>query len=122
MTIISPGSTSRTTLAPIVASAASSLATTQPRSRRPSTSGRMPCGSRAAYSVFSFIHTKQNAPRSSGSTSSARCSSEVSGWWASSAVTRPVSLVEALDRPGVQLELVVGAGQVGDHLGAARGC
>ena len=41
MTIISPGSTSRTTLAPIVASAACSLATTQPRSRRPSTSGRI---------------------------------------------------------------------------------
>ena len=66
MTIISPGSTSRTTLAPTVASAESSLATTQPRSSRPRTSGRMPCGSRAAYSVDSFIQTKEKAPRSSG--------------------------------------------------------
>ena len=94
MAISSPGSISRTTLAPIVARAASSEATTQPRSSRPSTSGRMPWGSRAAYSVSSFIQTNENAPRSIGSTSRARCSSEVSGWWASSAVTRPVSLVE----------------------------
>ena len=94
MTTISPGSTSRTTLAPMVASAASSLATTQPRSSRPRTSGRMPCGSRAAYRVSSFIQTNENAPRSCGSTSIERCSSEVSGWWASSAVTRPVSLVD----------------------------
>ena len=46
--ISSPGSTSRTTLAPTMSSAAVSLATTQPRSSRPSTSGRTPCGSRAA--------------------------------------------------------------------------
>ena len=39
--------------------AAVSLATTQPRSSRPSTSGRMPCGSRAAYSVVSSIQTKE---------------------------------------------------------------
>ena len=82
----------------------------------------MPCGSRAAYSVFSFIQTKQNAPWSSGSTSSARCSSEVSGWWASSAVTRPVSLVDVSTRPGVQVELVVGPGQVDDHLGQLVRC
>ncbi|WP_242473639.1 hypothetical protein [Blastococcus sp. TML/M2B] len=44
----SPGSTSRTTEAPTMSSAAVSLATTQPRSSRPSTSGRTPCGSRAA--------------------------------------------------------------------------
>ena len=98
MTIISPGSTSRTTLAPTMASAASSLATTQPRSSRPSTSGRMPCGSRAAYSVFSFIQTKQKAPRELRQHLERalleRC---VSGWWASSAVTRPVSLVDASD-------------------------
>ena len=42
-----------------MSSAAVSLATTQPRSRRPSTSGRMPCGSRAAYSVSSSIKTKR---------------------------------------------------------------
>ena len=44
----SPGSTSRTKDAPTMSSAAVSLAITQPRSRRPSTSGRTPCGSRAA--------------------------------------------------------------------------
>ena len=63
-----------------MSSAAVSEATTQPRSSRPSTSGRMPWGSRAAYNVFSSIHTNENAPRSSGSTSTARSSSEVSGW------------------------------------------
>ena len=78
----------------MVASAASSLATTQPRSSRPRTSGRMPCGSRAAYSAFSSIQTKENAPRSCGSTSRARSSSVLSGWCASSVVTRPVSLVD----------------------------
>ena len=98
MASISPGSTSRTTLAPMVASAESSDATTQPRSSRPSTSGRMPCGSRAAYSVSSFIQTNEKAPFSCGSTSRARCSSEVSGWWASRAVTRPVSLVDSRSR------------------------
>ena len=100
-----------------VARAASSEATTQPRSSRPRTSGRMPCGSRAAYSVSSFIQTNEKAPRSSGSTSSARCSSEVSGWcgeqrgdqrrcrwWSVSSVAR------------VELELAAEAGQVGDHL------
>src|SRR5690242_16954743 len=50
----SPGSISRTNDAPTMSSAAVSLATTQPRSRRPSTSGRTPCGSRAAYSVDSL--------------------------------------------------------------------
>ena len=54
----------------------------------------MPCGSRAAYTVSSFIQTNEKAPFSCGSTSSARCSRVVSGWCASSAVTRPVSLVE----------------------------
>ncbi len=39
--------------------AAVSLATTQPRSSRPSTSGRMPWGSRAAYSVVSSIQTNE---------------------------------------------------------------
>ena len=44
----SPGSTSRTSEAPTMSSAAVSEATTQPRSRRPSTRGRTPSGSRAA--------------------------------------------------------------------------
>jgi hypothetical protein len=48
MAISSPGSISRTKDAPTMSSAAVSLATTQPRSSRPSTSGRKPCGSRAA--------------------------------------------------------------------------
>src|SRR5690349_6086716 len=42
----SPGSTSRTNEAPTMSSAAVSLATTQPRDSRPSTSGRTPCGVR----------------------------------------------------------------------------
>lgn len=48
MAMSSPGSTSRMKEAPQMSSAAVSEATTQPRSSRPSTSGRMPCGSRAA--------------------------------------------------------------------------
>ena len=121
MAISSPGSTSRTTLAPTVARAASSEATTQPRSSRPRTSGRMPSGSRAAYSVFSFIQTNEKAPLSSGSTSRARCSSEVSGWCASSAVTRPVSLVDASSVPGVHVELVLGVGELVDEAGQVVG-
>ena len=54
-----------------MSSAAVSLATTQPRSSRPSTSGRKPSGSRAAYSVCSSMNTRENAPRTSGSTASA---------------------------------------------------
>ena len=61
-----PGSTSRTNVAPTMSSAAVSDATTQPRSSRPSTSGRMPCGSRAAYSVPSSMKTKQYAPSMRG--------------------------------------------------------
>ena len=60
----SPGSISRTYEAPTMSSAAVSLATTQPRSRRPSTSGRMPCGSRAAYNVDSSEKISEKAPRS----------------------------------------------------------
>ena len=122
MAISSPGSTSRTTLAPTVARAASSEATTQPRSSRPRTSGRMPSGSRAAYSVFSFIQTNEKAPLSSGSTSRARCSSEVSGWCASSAVTRPVSLVDASSVAGCgAASSSVGVGQLVDEAGQVVG-
>ena len=49
MAMSSPGSTSRMNDAPTMSSAAVSEATTQPRSSRPMTSGRMPWGSRAAY-------------------------------------------------------------------------
>ena len=62
----SPGSTSRTNDAPTMSSAAVSLATTQPRSSRPSTSGRTPCGSRAAYRVCSSQKTSENAPAQRG--------------------------------------------------------
>ena len=66
MTISSPGSTSRTMLAPTVARAASSLATTQPRASRPRTSGRMPCGSRAAYRCPRSSRRSEKAPWSCG--------------------------------------------------------
>ena len=98
MAINSPGSISRTKLAPTMSSAAVSLATTQPRSSRPSTSGRMPCGSRAAYSVVSSMKTSEKAPRSCGSTSSAACSSVRSGCAASSAVIMSVSVVLCIAR------------------------
>src|SRR5690349_13032579 len=67
----SPGSISRTNLAPTMSSAAVSLATTQPVARRPSTSGRKPCGSRAAYSVCSSMKTSEYAPLARGSTAAA---------------------------------------------------
>src|SRR6202795_4715552 len=62
----SPGAISRTNVAPTMSSAAVSLATTQPPFRRPSTSGRKPCGSRAAYSVCSSMKTSEYAPLPSG--------------------------------------------------------
>ncbi len=95
----SPGSISRTTDAPTMSSAAVSLATTQPRSNRPNTSGRTPCSSRAAYSVCSSMNTSENAPRRVGSTSSAAASIDRSGRAASSAVIRSESVVVP-DTPG----------------------
>src|SRR6266571_7484807 len=74
MATSSPGSISRTNLAPTMSSAAVSLATTQPVSRRPSTSGRKPCGSRAAYSVCSSMKTSEYAPLASGRTVAAAVS------------------------------------------------
>ena len=59
--------TPEATAEPVTDEEALSLATTQPRSRRPSTSGRMPYRSRAAYRLCSFMNTKQNAPASCGS-------------------------------------------------------
>ena len=93
MMISSPGSTSRTKEAPTISSAAVSEATTQPRSKRPSTSGRTPCGSRAAYRVVSSMNVRQNAPRRVGSKSSTASSSEAKSCSAKSAVTRAVSVV-----------------------------
>ena len=66
--------------------AAVSLATTQPRSSRPSTSGRKPCGSRAAYSVRSSMKTSEYAPRTSGSAASAPASMP---WPAAGGAARP---------------------------------
>ena len=91
--ISSPGSTSRTKAAPTMSRAAVSLATTQPRSKRPSVSGRMPCGSRAAYNVFSSMKTKEKAPRTSGNSCSAAVSSDTSGWVAKRPERTSVSVV-----------------------------
>ena len=79
MAISSPGAISRMKVAPTMSRAAVSLATTQPRSSRPSTNGRTPCGSRAAYSVSSSMKTRLNAPRRCGSTSCAACSIVIPG-------------------------------------------
>ena len=80
-----------------MSSAAVSLATTQPRSRRPSTSGCTPCGSRAAYRVCSSMKVRQKAPRRVGSSSIAACSIDVSpAACASSAATRSESVVAAI--------------------------
>ncbi len=73
----SPGAISRTNVAPTMSSAAVSLATTQPPFRRPSTSGRKPCGSRAAYSVCSSMKTSEYAPLASGRTAAAAASTPV---------------------------------------------
>jgi hypothetical protein len=81
----SPGAISRTKLAPTMSSAAVSLATTQPLSSRPSTSGRKPCGSRAAYSVCSSMKTSEYAPLASGSTAAAARST----WLASRSAAAP---------------------------------
>ena len=93
MVISSPGSTSRTNAAPTMSSAAVSLATTQPRASRPSTSGRKPCGSRAAYRVCSSMKTSEYAPRTSGSAASALSSTLAIRGSANSAVSTSVSEV-----------------------------
>ena len=89
----SPGSTSRTNAAPTISSAADSDATTQPRSNFPSTSGRTPCRSRAAYKVFSSIKTSENAPSNLGSTARALASTLFSSCNPMSAVMISVSVV-----------------------------
>jgi len=89
--ISSPGSTSRTNVAPMMSSAAVSLATAQPRSSRPSTSGRKPCGSRAAYKVCSSMKTSENAPRARGSAASALSATLALRGSANSAVSTSVS-------------------------------
>jgi len=79
-----------------MSSAAVSLASTQPRSSRPSTSGRTPYGSRAANSVCSSAKTSENAPRTRGSSRTAASSRPMSAAVAaSSSVIRSESVVEA---------------------------
>ena len=68
MAIISPGSISRTKVPPTMSMAAVSEATTHPLERRPSTSGLIPCGSRAAHRVWSSMKTRLKAPLRWGST------------------------------------------------------
>jgi hypothetical protein len=89
----SPGSISRMKLAPTVARADCSEATTQPRSSRPRQRGRMPKVSRAAYRVPSSMKTKQNPPRIFGSSSMAVSSRVLPSSPSSSAVTSAVSEV-----------------------------
>ena len=96
--------------------AAVSLATTQPRSSRPSTSGRMPWGSRAAYSVDSSIQTKRVGALELGQ--------QLDG----ALLERGVRVVgeqrghqrgvvgAGLELAGAEVELVELDGQVGDHL------
>ena len=82
-----------------MSSAAVSLATTQPPASRPSTSGRNPCGSRAAYRVFSSMKTSENAPRARRSVAKAASSTPPGpappGGLANSAVSTSVSEVPA---------------------------
>ena len=92
ITIISPGSISRTNEAPMMSRAAVSLANTQPRSSRPRESGRIPCGSRAPYKASSSMNTSENAPLTCGSSSIAAAITLKSGCDASKAVNTSVSL------------------------------
>ena len=79
-----------------MSNAAVSLATTQPVRNRPSTSGRTPCRSRAAYSVVGVMNTSENAPLRRGSTSSVMSSSGRSPIDTMSAEMRAVSDVESI--------------------------
>ena len=76
-----------------MSNAAVSLATTQPRSNFPITSGLIPCRSRAAYKVVSSIKTIEKAPSKVGSTASALASTLSPCWPAISAVIISVSVV-----------------------------
>ena len=100
MTIISPGSTSRTKCAPTVSRAGLSEATTHPLSNRPRHSGQNPSGPRTPIRWLRSIATNENPPRSFGRTRSrAHGSSPPSGAAslassnATSSATRSLSLV-----------------------------
>ena len=87
-----------------MSSAAVSLATTQPLSSRPSTSGRKPCGSRAAYSVCSSMKTSEYAPLTSGRTVAAAVSTTLAAGSAGSSagpVPSPLSAARSLTNSAV---------------------
>ena len=94
----SPGFSSRTAVAPMMSSAGVSEATTGEPSRSPSTSGRMPSGSRNASSVSSLRTTAENAPRMRSIACTAP-SASVPGWCAMSAQMTSVSEVEPSRTP-----------------------
>ncbi len=75
--------------------AAVSLATTQPPWSWPSTSGRKPCGSRAAYRVCSSMKTSEYAPWASGRTAAAASATPIGSpagpSWSWSRTNRAVS-------------------------------
>ena len=79
-----------------MSNAALSDATTQPVSSLPSTNGRTPCRSRAAYKVCSSIKTRENAPSSCGNTAIALASTFFSSCSAIKAVIISVSVVMPL--------------------------
>ena len=79
--------------------AADSDATTQPFSNLPSTNGRTPWRSRAAYSVCSSIKTNEKAPSSCGRTDIALASTFFSFCNEISAVIISVSVVAPRSRP-----------------------
>ena len=82
----------------MMSSAGVSEATTGEPSRSPSTSGRMPSGSRNASSVSSLRTTAENAPRMRSIACTAP-SASVPGWCAMSAQMTSVSDVEPSRTP-----------------------
>ena len=93
ITTISPGSTSRSKVAPIRSSAQVSLAATQAPSRRPSESGRKPLGSRAAISASLVSVSRLKAPFTRESASISLSSGECSRERASSCTITSLSAV-----------------------------
>ena len=96
---ISPGSTSRTKVAPTMSRAQVSEAKQKPPGRRPMASGRNPCGSRAANTVRSSMNTNENAPSSRGRTAMAAASRPSSMWAAISVATMSESVEARPRRP-----------------------
>ncbi len=96
-TTISPGSTSRTKVAPTMSRAGDSEASTQPSGSavRPRHRGRKPWGSRTPMSRWPSVRTRAKAPSASGSTLR-RAVSRVAPpamAWASSSASASLSLL-----------------------------